>query len=144
MFMPPPAGAERRSAGSTNCAINEISDALTSHTGRNSVEPGRFESQRSCPLIGGMRRGMSSRPRRSSRRCARYASRSLVRSSGVSISRSLLAVVVAHSVSNYDQWKRVFDSDQAARKAAGVIGHHINRGADDPNMVYLFMPITDR
>jgi len=56
------AAARRRvpsQRGSTNCAINEISAALTSHTGRNIVEPGRFESPRSCPLIGGTRHGMS-------------------------------------------------------------------------------------
>jgi len=83
------------SAAHTNCAINEIKDVLRSHTGRNGVEPGRFESQRWWPLIGGTRRGMSSRPRRSSRRCARHTSRSLGRSFAVSISRNLLAVMSA-------------------------------------------------
>jgi quinol monooxygenase YgiN len=55
-----------------------------------------------------------------------------------------LAVVVSHTVKDYDHWKRVFDSHQQARKAAGVLGHHLNRGVDDPNMVHVFMPITDR
>lgn len=55
-----------------------------------------------------------------------------------------LAVVVAHPVTNFDHWKRVFDTDMPGRKAAGVLGHHLNRGADDPNMVYIFMPVTDR
>ena len=39
--------------------------------GMNSVAPGRFESHRLCPHIGGMRRGMSSRPRHSAVRWSR-------------------------------------------------------------------------
>jgi quinol monooxygenase YgiN len=54
------------------------------------------------------------------------------------------AVVVSHSVSNFDQWKRVFDSDQSARKSAGVLGHHINRGSEDPNQLAIYLPVADR
>lgn len=55
-----------------------------------------------------------------------------------------LAVVVSHSVSNFDQWKRVFDSDQTNRKQAGILGHHINCGADDHNQLAVYLPGTDR
>jgi quinol monooxygenase YgiN len=55
-----------------------------------------------------------------------------------------LAVVISHSVSNFDQWKRVFDADQSNRKHAGVLGHHINRGATDPNQLAIYLPATDR
>ena len=57
---------------------------------------------------------------------------------------SNLALIVSHSVSNFEHWKRIFDADQATRQAAGFLGHHINRGADDPNMLSAFMPVTDR
>jgi quinol monooxygenase YgiN len=55
-----------------------------------------------------------------------------------------LAAVVSHSVSNFDQWKRVFDSDQAARKSAGFLGHHINHAAGDPNRIATYLPLSDR
>jgi hypothetical protein len=47
----------RRSWWSTNWAIKEISARVTSHTGMNSVEPGIFESHKSCALYGGARKG---------------------------------------------------------------------------------------
>ena len=54
-----------------------------------------------------------------------------------------VAVLVAHRVADYDAWKKVFDDHLPARKEAGCLGHHINRGADDPNMVYVYCPATD-
>ena len=54
-----------------------------------------------------------------------------------------VAVLVAHRVADYDTWKKVFDDHLAARKESGCLGHHINRGADDPNMVYIYCPATD-
>jgi hypothetical protein len=53
-----------------------------------------------------------------------------------------LAVLVTHTVGNFDLWKHAFDGHQAARKAAGVLGHHINFGAD--NSVSVYLPATDR
>lgn len=54
-----------------------------------------------------------------------------------------VAVLVAHRVANYDTWKKGFDDHQSARVEASCLGHHINRGADDPNMVYIYCPATD-
>ncbi len=54
-----------------------------------------------------------------------------------------VATLVAHRVADYDAWKKVFDDHLPARKKAGCLGHHINRGADDPNMVYIYCPATD-
>ena len=54
-----------------------------------------------------------------------------------------LAVLIAHRVANYDAWKTAFDKHLSARKEATCLGHHINRGADDPNMVYVYCPVTD-
>jgi hypothetical protein len=52
-----------------------------------------------------------------------------------------LALLVTHSVADYDTWKRAFDGHQGARKAAGVLGHHVNRAG---NEVSIYLPATDR
>jgi quinol monooxygenase YgiN len=53
------------------------------------------------------------------------------------------AVLAVHRVSNYEAWKRIFDQHQPAREAAGCLGHHLQRGIDDPNMIYIYMPASD-
>jgi hypothetical protein len=48
-----------------------------------------------------------------------------------------MAIMVVHfEVSDYDEWKQLFDSDPAGRKAVAK-GHRILRAADDPNQVFL-------
>ena len=54
-----------------------------------------------------------------------------------------VAVLVSHHVADYDAWKKAFDKYQSDRAQASCLGHHINRGADDPNMVYVYCPATD-
>ena len=54
-----------------------------------------------------------------------------------------IAVLVAHRVADYGTWKKAFDDHESARIEASCLGHHINRGADDPNMVYVYCPATD-
>jgi len=54
-----------------------------------------------------------------------------------------VAILVSHRVSEFDAWKKVFDDDLPARKKAGCLGHHINRGADDPAWVHVYCPATD-
>jgi quinol monooxygenase YgiN len=53
------------------------------------------------------------------------------------------ALVVAHEVEDFDRWKKAFDADEGNRKSAGMLGHHINRGRDNPNQVSVFMALTD-
>jgi len=53
------------------------------------------------------------------------------------------AVLIAHRVADYGTWKKAFDAHQAARREASCLGHHVNRGADDPNMVTIYCPATD-
>ena len=53
------------------------------------------------------------------------------------------AVVVTHDVESFDRWKSAFDSHAAARRTAGVIATHINRDADDPNRLSVYMAGTD-
>jgi hypothetical protein len=46
-------------------------------------------------------------------------------------------VRIEHSVSNFDTWKQVFDSDPADRKGAGVRRYQVLRPRDDPNYVII-------
>ncbi len=39
---------------------------------------------------------------------------------------------VEHGVSDYDAWKRAFDSDPIGREAGGVRAYRVLRAADDP------------
>jgi hypothetical protein len=53
--------------------------------------------------------------------------------------RPLAGVIVRHAVTDYATWKRAFDGDAAARTAAGIVGHAVNRGAQDPNVVIVYL-----
>ena len=53
------------------------------------------------------------------------------------------AVLVRHQVADYDTWKAAFDQDEGARREAGIVGHHINRAEDDPNLVSIYLALTD-
>jgi len=54
-----------------------------------------------------------------------------------------VAAVVQLKVKSYDAWKGVFDKGVEQRKAGGILGHHINQGAEDPNLVTLYLPLSD-
>jgi hypothetical protein len=54
-----------------------------------------------------------------------------------------VATLVIHRVADWEAFKRAFDEHRAARKEASILGHHVNRGADDPNMVYIYTPASD-
>ncbi len=49
------------------------------------------------------------------------------------------AVVVTHEVADYGRWKAAFDAHAPARKAAGIVRHHINRAADAPNRLSVYL-----
>jgi hypothetical protein len=53
------------------------------------------------------------------------------------------AVVVQCQVADFDTWLEAFDSHEDARRAAGILGHHINRAEDDPNNVSLYLALSD-
>jgi quinol monooxygenase YgiN len=55
------------------------------------------------------------------------------------------AAVIMHKVKDYGAWLAGFDAHGPSRKQAGIVGHHINRAADDPNAVsvYLAAPTQD-
>ena len=44
---------------------------------------------------------------------------------------------IQHLVSNFEGWKRVFDSDPADRKGSGVRRYLVSRSVDDPNLVMI-------
>lgn len=54
-----------------------------------------------------------------------------------------VALLISHRVADYGTWKKAFDEHKAARIEASCLGHHINRGADDPSMVYIYCPAAD-
>jgi len=55
-----------------------------------------------------------------------------------------VTAVVTHRVEDYDLWKRAFDRHAEARRAAGIVRSHINRSADDPNLLSVYLAGTDR
>jgi len=54
-----------------------------------------------------------------------------------------VAVLVTHAVESYETWKRAFDGDAAAQKSAGIVATHINRSAENPNLVSVYLAGTD-
>ncbi len=44
---------------------------------------------------------------------------------------------IEHSVDDYDEWKKVFDSDPLGRKQSGVVRYRVLRAGDDPNLVMI-------
>jgi len=44
---------------------------------------------------------------------------------------------VEHAISDFDLWKRAFDSDPVQREQSGVRGYRVFRPADDPNYIML-------
>ncbi len=53
------------------------------------------------------------------------------------------AVIVTHEVADWSTWKTEFDKHEGARKAAGILGHHINRGLDHPNTLSVYLAVSD-
>lgn len=54
------------------------------------------------------------------------------------------AIIIEHTVANYADWKAAFDGHAPARKDAGFVAHHLNRGSDSPNDILAFMLYSDR
>lgn len=44
---------------------------------------------------------------------------------------------IEHAVSDYDEWKKVFDSDPLGRAKSGVVRYRLMRGTEDPNLVMI-------
>lgn len=44
---------------------------------------------------------------------------------------------IEHPISNFDTWKKAFDSDPAGRERSGVRSYQVLRPIDDPNYVMI-------
>lgn len=53
------------------------------------------------------------------------------------------AAIVAFKVKDFEAWKVGFEAHADMRKQAGIVGHEIMRGADDPKLVVVYAPATD-
>jgi heme-degrading monooxygenase HmoA len=47
----------------------------------------------------------------------------------------IMIIIVQHTVSDFDAWKKVFDEHEAVRRRHGATGHQLYRSVDDPNEV---------
>ena len=55
----------------------------------------------------------------------------------------MASMFVKHRVADYTAWKRVFDEHEPMRRAAGLTGHSLHRGNDDPSVVILAFRASD-
>ena len=53
------------------------------------------------------------------------------------------ALLVQYQISDWDQWKSVFDGNEQARIDAGYVAHHINRAENDPNALSIYLAVGD-
>lgn len=53
------------------------------------------------------------------------------------------AVMVVHEVDDFDRWKSAFDDHKPLRIDGGIIGHHINRAEEDPNLISTYLAVSD-
>lgn len=54
-----------------------------------------------------------------------------------------VAAVVTHAVNDYDAWKAAYDGHASTRKAHSIFTAHINRDADDPNLLTVYLGASD-
>src|SRR5579883_2531423 len=55
-----------------------------------------------------------------------------------------VAFLSKFSVAQFYDWKVTFEKSAAMRKQASFLGHHVHRGADQPNLVALYLPASDQ
>ena len=51
---------------------------------------------------------------------------------------------IEHRVSDYGEWKKLFDSDPADRAGSGVKKHRVSQHADDASLVLIELCFDDR
>ena len=52
--------------------------------------------------------------------------------------RELPAMIVSHTVADFDSWLTGYDSTDELRAEKGIIGHAANRSMDDPSLVIVY------
>jgi hypothetical protein len=55
-----------------------------------------------------------------------------------------IAVTLTHRIADFDAWQKAFEAHAAERRKAGILGHHIMRSADQPELVSVYLPANDR
>jgi hypothetical protein len=55
-----------------------------------------------------------------------------------------IAAICTGNVADFDAWRPQFDATAHLRKEAGVLGHHIDRSADDPRLAVTYLAASDR
>jgi quinol monooxygenase YgiN len=55
-----------------------------------------------------------------------------------------IVLKVTTKVHDFDAWKKAFDGRVDARREAGILGHNITRGTDDPSLISVYLPALDR
>ena len=53
------------------------------------------------------------------------------------------ALIISYQVADFDAWKAVFDANEQGRQKQGYVGHHINRGENDPNSLNIYLAVED-
>ena len=49
----------------------------------------------------------------------------------------MIILRIEHKITNYEGWKKVFDSDPIDRKKSGVKSYRIYKPTDDPNYIII-------
>ncbi|MBX0300275.1 hypothetical protein K2F54_09840 [Cryobacterium sp. 1639] len=60
------------------------------------------------------------------------------------IENLMFTLHIEHTIGDYDQWKRMFDSDPLNRRAAGVAAFRVLRTVADPNAVWIDLDFEAR
>ena len=55
----------------------------------------------------------------------------------------MATIFVRHKVSDYGNWKRVYDDFAPVRKEKGVTGASVHRDANDPNIIIVMHQFED-
>lgn len=55
----------------------------------------------------------------------------------------MIYIMVSHKIADWDKWKPVFESDDAARKSFGVEVKKLFRSADDENDLHILFEAPD-
>jgi len=53
------------------------------------------------------------------------------------------AVVVSHTVQDFDAWLAAFVAGEPDRRDAGILGHHVNRAEHDPGQVSIYLAVSN-
>lgn len=56
----------------------------------------------------------------------------------------MYTLLIEHSVNDFGDWKRSFDSDPADRAGSGVVSYRVSRAVDDSQRVLIELDFAER